>query len=118
MNKLKTAQYFHGVEGTHRRAAYKGMGFTDDDMKKPLVAVVNTPSEVCPGHFHLRAVADAVKAGVWQAGGTPMEFTSISQCATPSLGLASMRYDLPAQGLACLRYRDHRGDPDLRRGRR
>jgi dihydroxy-acid dehydratase len=75
------------------------MGFTDDDMKKPLVAVVNTPSEVCPGHFHLRAVADAVKAGIWQAGGTPMEFTSISQCATPSLGLASMRYDLPARDL-------------------
>ena len=99
MNKLRTAQYFHGVEGTHRRAAYKGMGFTSDDMKKPLVAVVNTPSEVCPGHFHLRAVADAVKAGVWQAGGTPMEFTSISQCATPSLGLASMRYDLPARDL-------------------
>ena len=99
MKKLKTARYFHGVEGTHRRAAYKGMGYTDDDMKKPLVAVVNTPSEVCPGHFHLRAVADAVKAGVWQAGGTPMEFTSISQCATPSLGLASMRYDLPARDL-------------------
>ena len=74
MNK-RTAQYFHGVEGTHRRAAYKGMGYTGDDMKKPLVAVVNTPSEVCPGHFHLRAVADAVKAGVWQAGGTPMEFS-------------------------------------------
>jgi len=99
MNKLKTARYFHGVEGTHRRAAYKGMGYTDGDMKKPLVAVVNTPSEVCPGHFHLRAVADAVKAGIWQAGGTPMEFSSISQCATPSLGLASMRYDLPARDL-------------------
>ncbi|MGA3173977.1 MAG: dihydroxy-acid dehydratase [Syntrophorhabdales bacterium] len=99
MKGLKTARYFHGVEGTHRRAAYKGMGFTDDDMKKPLVAVVNTPGEVCPGHFHLRMVADAVKAGVWQAGGTPMEFTSISQCATPSLGLASMRYDLPARDL-------------------
>lgn len=99
MNKFRTAQYFHGVEGTHRRAAYKGMGYTSDDMKKPLVAVVNTPSEVCPGHFHLRAVADAVKAGVWQAGGTPMEFASISQCATPSLGLASMRYDLPARDL-------------------
>jgi dihydroxy-acid dehydratase len=99
MKKLKTAKYFHGVEGTHRRAAYKGMGFTDEDMKKPLVAVVNTPSEVCPGHFHLRTVAGAVKAGIWQAGGTPMEFTSISQCATPSLGLASMRFDLPARDL-------------------
>jgi len=99
MTNLKTAQYYRGTEGTHRRAAYKGMGFTDEDMKKPLIAVVNTPSEVCPGHFHLRTVAEAVKAGIWQAGGTPMEFTSISQCATPSLGLASMRYDLPARDL-------------------
>lgn len=97
--KLKTAQYYRGPEGTHRRAAYKGMGFTDEDMKKPLIAVVNTPSEVCPGHFHLKTVAEAVKAGIWQAGGTPMEFTSISQCATASLGLASMRYDLPARDL-------------------
>jgi dihydroxy-acid dehydratase len=75
------------------------MGFTDGDLKKPLIAVVNTSSEVCPGHFHLRTVTDAAKAGIWQAGGTPMEFGAISQCATASLGLASMRFDLPARDL-------------------
>ena len=97
--RLRTSEYFRGPEGTHRRAVYKAMGYTDEDLKKPLVAVVNTWGEVCPGHFHLKPVAEAVKAGIWQAGGTPFEFTSISQCATPSLGLTSMRYDLPARDL-------------------
>jgi len=97
--KLRTSEFFRGPEGTHRRAVYKAMGYTDEDLAKPLVAVVNTWGEVCPGHFHLKEVAQAVKAGIWQAGGTPFEFTSISQCATTSLGLASMRFDLPARDL-------------------
>jgi dihydroxy-acid dehydratase len=94
-----TAEYFSGPRSAHRRAVYKGMGYTDKDLSQPLVAVINTFSEVCPGHFHLRQVAQAVKNGVWQAGGTPFEFGTISQCATHSLGLPSMRYDLPARDL-------------------
>jgi len=99
MKGWKTKKYFSGLSGAHRRAAYRGMGYTSDDLNRPFVAVINTWSEVCPGHFHLNQLAKSVKDGIWKAGGCPFEFTTISQCATPSLGEPSMRYDLPARDL-------------------
>jgi dihydroxy-acid dehydratase len=59
---------------------YKAMGFTDYDIERPIVAIVNTWSELNPGHYHLRQLAEAAKRGVWQAGGTPLEFNTISIC--------------------------------------
>ena len=99
MKNWKTKKYFSGLAGAHRRAAYRGMGYTSDDLDRPFIAVINTWGEVCPGHFHLNQLARSVKDGIWKAGGCPFEFTAISQCATPSLGEASMRYDLPARDL-------------------
>ena len=96
---LRTVEHFHGPENAHSRAVYKAMGYTSQDLKRPYVAVVNTWTEVCPGHFHLQPVAYAAKAGVWQAGATPFEFASIANCGTPSLGYPSLRYDLPARDL-------------------
>jgi len=94
-----TADYFRRGAGSHRRAVYKAMGFTDADLDRPLVAVVNTWGEVCPGHAHLRTVTERVKAGLWQGGVTPFEFGAISQCATTVLGLQGIDYDLPAREL-------------------
>lgn len=94
-----TKQYLSGPEGAHRRAVYKSMGFTDFDLSKPLVAVVNSWGEVCPGHFHLNMVAQKVKEGIWQAGATPLEFNTISQCGTLTLGLDGIRYDLATREL-------------------
>ena len=99
MKGWKTKRYFSGLSGAHRRAAYRGMGYTSDDLNRPFVAVINTWGEVCPGHFHLNQLAKSVKDGIWKTGGCPFEFTTISQCATPSLGEPSMRYDLPARDL-------------------
>ncbi len=99
MKGWKTKRYFSGLSGAHRRAADRGMGYTSDDLNRPFVAVINTWGEVCPGHFHLNQLAKSVKDGIWKAGGCPFEFTTISQCATPSLGEPSMRYDLPARDL-------------------
>ena len=99
MKTYYTKQYYTGKTAAHRRAVYKGMGFTDQDLSRPLVAVVNTFSEVCPGHMHLQHLTQCVKNGIWQAGGTPMEFSTISQCATQVLGLDGIRYDLPAREL-------------------
>ncbi len=95
--KWPTREHFTGAAGTHRRAVYKGMGYTDRDLSRPLIAVVNTFSEVCPGHHHLRSVVEQVKAGIWQNGGTPFEFGAISQCATPVLGLRGINFDLAAR---------------------
>lgn len=89
-----TRKYMTGPEGAHRRAVYKAMGFTDEDLSRPLIAVVNSWGEVCPGHFGLKLLTEKVKEGVWQSGATPVEFGVISQCGTLTLGLDGIRYDL------------------------
>ncbi len=95
----KTRKYYHGPGGAHRRAVYKAMGYTTDDLSRPLIAIVNTWGEVCPGHFNLDHLARTVRDGIWKAGGTPLEFNAISQCPTASLGEPMMRYDLPTRDL-------------------
>ena len=61
-----------------RRAFAKGMGFTDEDLGRPVIGICNTWSELNHCNSHLREVAEAVKRGVWQAGGWPLEFPTIS----------------------------------------
>lgn len=98
-SELRTKRYYHGPSGAHRRAVYKAMGYTTEDLSRPLIAIVNSWGEVCPGHYHLDKLTRLVRDGVWKAGGTPLEFTAISQCPTASLGEPSMRYDLPTRDL-------------------
>jgi len=95
----RTQKYYHGPSGAHRRAVYKAMGYTTDDMKRPLIAIVNTWGEVCPGHYNLDHLTRTVRDGIWKTGGTPLEFNAISQCPTASLGEPMMRYDLPTRDL-------------------
>jgi len=102
MNDYPTRQYYTGNSSVHRRAVYKGIGLTDRDLNQPLIAVVNTFSEVCPGHHHLQSLVQSVKDGIWQEGATPLEFSTISQCATQTLGLDGIRYDLAARELIAL----------------
>ncbi len=102
MPEYFTKQYYTGASSLHRRAVYKGIGMTDEDLDRPLIAVINSFSEVCPGHFHLQNLVKSIKDGIWQAGGTPLEFSTISQCATQTLGLPGIRYDLPARELIAL----------------
>src|SRR5215216_3656674 len=61
-----------------RRAFAKGMGFTDEDMGRPIIGICNSWSELNHCNGHLREIAEAVKRGVWQAGGWPLEFPTIS----------------------------------------
>lgn len=87
---------FEGIEGARRRAIYKANGYTDEDLRRPHIGVVNTWNEAVPGHFHLGKIAESVKAGVWQAGGTPFEFGTISTCGSLCVGAANkaLRYEL------------------------
>jgi dihydroxy-acid dehydratase len=71
---------FQGLQGAYPRALYRGMGFRENDFSKPLIGVINSWSEVNPGHFHLRQLADWVKQGVREAGGTPAEFNTVAPC--------------------------------------
>ncbi len=93
MAKIKTHQdFFQTPENARSRALLKSMGYTSRDLKQPRIGVANSWGETSPGHFHLRALGDAVKAGIWQAGGTPFEFNSFGQCPM-DIGTHGIRYD-------------------------
>nr|MDO8088067.1 dihydroxy-acid dehydratase [Candidatus Sigynarchaeum springense] len=67
-------------ERAYERALFKAMGHSDDDLQKPLIAIANSWSELNPGHVHLRELAERVKEGVAEVGGTPLEFNTIGLC--------------------------------------
>ena len=77
---MKGRGVFEGVAGAYPRALYRSMGFTDADFEKPLIGIANSWSEVDPGHFHLRTLAEWVKEGVREAGGAPAEFDTVAPC--------------------------------------
>ena len=80
------------------RALIKAVGYDSEDLLRPRIGVANTYSETSPGHSHLRAVAEAVKAGIWQAGGTPCEFGGFGMCPV-DVGRGGMRYDTPTRDI-------------------
>ena len=67
-------------QGLLRNALLKTMGYTDEDIEKPLIGIINTWSETNPGHYNFRMLSDAVKRGVWAAGGFPLEMNTMSIC--------------------------------------
>ena len=85
---------FAGLHGSYPRALYRAMGFQDSDFRKPLIGIVNSWSEVNPGHFHLRQLAEWVKQGVRESGGTPVEFNTVAPCDGIAQG-KGMHYVLP-----------------------
>ena len=91
----KSKEYFEGESNSYRRSLYKAMGFTSRELTQHHIGVVNTWSEVNPGHYHLRRLSEAVKAGIRQKGGTPFEFNLFSTCGGIALGTRNMRYELP-----------------------
>ena len=85
------------TEGPSRapaRAMLKAVGFTDADLKKPIIGVANTWTEIGPCNFHLRALAEHVKAGIRAAGGTPMEFNTVSISDGITMGVEGMKTSL------------------------
>src|SRR3977135_3899158 len=85
------------TRGGHRspaRAMFKAVGFSDDDLKKPLIGVANTWIETMPCNFHLRRLSAKVKEGVRAAGGTPMEFNTIAISDGETMGTEGMRASL------------------------
>lgn len=80
-----------------RRTMLYACGLTHKEMKKPIIAVVNTYNEMHPGHMHLRTLADRVKAGIRSAGGVGMEFCTIAPCDGLAQGHDGMKYVLPSR---------------------
>ncbi|MCB7067835.1 dihydroxy-acid dehydratase [Enterocloster citroniae] len=91
---------FVGDSAAHSRAVLKGSGYSPEDLgKHPHIGIANTFSENSAGHAHLRQLADAVKQGIWQAGGIPFEFGVPSTCAEPAIGTSTMCMDLAMRDL-------------------
>src|SRR5215218_8273843 len=90
----RSATVFDGPDRAHSRAYMKGIGFSDEDLRKPTVGIANTWTEAMPCNFHLRALAEHVKAGVRAAGGTPMEFNTVAVSDGVTMGTQGMKASL------------------------
>ena len=87
------------MEKAPQRALLKALGLTDEELKKPLVAIVSAKSEIVPGHIHLDRIVDAVKAGIYAGGCTPIVVPAIGVCDGIAMGHKGMRYSLPSREL-------------------
>ncbi len=81
------------------RALYKSMGYSDQDLARPMIGIANSWNRVVPGHYNLNLVSDYVKQGIQQAGGTPVEFGVIAACDGIAQGHDGMHYILPTRDL-------------------
>ena len=88
-----------GVEKTPHRSLFKASGLTDEELSRPLIGVVSSKNEIIPGHIQLDKIAEAVKAGVRIAGGTPLEFPAIGVCDGIAMGHVGMKYSLASREL-------------------
>ena len=88
-----------GEQGALKRALYKSMGFTGEQLSKPIIAIANSYTNATPGHFVLKQLCESVKEGIIKAGGTPMEFSTVAPCDGIAEGHEGMRYILPTRDL-------------------
>jgi dihydroxy-acid dehydratase len=86
-------------EGATARGLFKAMGYSDYDLERPLIGIANSWNRLVPGHYNLNLVSEYVKQGIFQAGGTPVEFGLIGACDGIAQGHAGMHYILPTRDL-------------------
>jgi dihydroxy-acid dehydratase len=96
---MKSDKMKSGAENAPKRSLLKAMGYTDKQLAKPLIGIVNSFNELVPGHIHLQTIARAAKDGVLEAGGTPMEFNTIGICDGLAMGHEGMKYSLASREL-------------------
>ncbi|WP_295640349.1 dihydroxy-acid dehydratase [uncultured Mailhella sp.] len=97
--KLRSANVTQGVERAPNRSLFYAMGYTKEELDRPLVGVISAYSEIVPGHAHLDKIAEAVKAGVRMAGGTPILIPAIGVCDGIAMGHIGMKYSLASREL-------------------
>lgn len=86
-----------GVERIAHRALFRALGLTQEELDRPIIGVVCAKNEIIPGHMHLDKIAEAVKAGIRMAGGTPIEFPAIGVCDGIAMNHEGMFYSLPSR---------------------
>jgi len=95
----RSSQVTQGIERAPHRSLLRALGCTDKEISQPFIGVINSYNEIIPGHTHLKQIADAVKAGIRTAGGTPFEINTIGVCDGVAMNHAGMRYSLPSREL-------------------
>ena len=93
------SRILRGDQGALKRALYKSMGWTHEQLSKPIIGIVNTYTNATPGHYNLNRICEEVRRGVESAGGTAMEFGTIAICDGIAEGHDGMRYVLPSRDL-------------------
>ena len=94
---MRSDEVKQNAERAPHRSLFRAMGYTKEELDRPLIGIANPRSEIVPGHFHLDQLAEAVKAGIRMAGGTPVEFGTIGVCDGIAMGHAGMRYSLASR---------------------
>ena len=96
---MKSDAVRKGIDRAPHRSLFKAMGYTDTELGRPLVGIANSANEIIPGHIHLDKLVEAVKAGVYMAGGVPIEFGGIGVCDGIAMNHEGMKYSLASREL-------------------
>lgn len=88
-----------GIERAPHRSLFKAMGYTDSEIQRPLIGIANSANQIIPGHVHLDTIVEAVKAGIYMGGGTPIEFGTIGVCDGIAMNHIGMKYSLASREL-------------------
>jgi len=96
---MRSDQVKKGSERAPHRSLFYANGLTAEELNRPIIGIANAFNEIVPGHTHLDKIAEAVKAGVRMAGGTPLEFNVIGVCDGIAMGHGGMNYSLPSREL-------------------
>jgi dihydroxy-acid dehydratase len=97
--KMLSSTIKDGLERAPHRSLLRSLGFTGEDLVRPLVGIVNSSSEIIPGHLHLNKLSEAVKAGIYMGGGTPVEVQTIGVCDGLAMNHLGMKYSLASREL-------------------
>ena len=98
---MKSNNVKKGVERAPHRSLFNALGMTEEELNRPIIGVVNSYNEIVPGHMNLDKIAEAVKKGVYMAGGTPVEVPAIAVCDGIAMNHTGMRYSLVTRELVC-----------------
>lgn len=96
---MKSDAVKKGIQQAPHRSLFNALGLTEEEMKRPLIGIVNSYNEVVPGHMNLDKITEAVKLGVAMAGGVPREFPAIAVCDGIAMGHVGMKYSLVTRDL-------------------
>lgn len=96
---MRSRQVKEGIERAPHRSLFKAMGYTDEEIRRPIIGIANAANDIIPGHVHLDKIVEAVKAGIYMAGGLPVTFGVIGVCDGIAMNHTGMHYSLGSREL-------------------